>query len=193
MPTGNLPKEGKALWERVYEQAKKGSCDGDEECSARTAWSAVKGAGWSKDEQGNWHKTKSLTEFSLRIERASYDKATNERRWRAVASDTDEDSRSDNMSLQLFNDFLRRIQANELAPEEFRSNFWTGGMPYLSISHYPDLNGEAVPGMPEAVYIDGKFFKAKGKIHQPICAGIYPQRPGARTDDSLCRAHLLIV
>lgn len=144
-----------------------------------------------QDEQGNWHKVKALTEFSLRIERASYDKATNERRWRAVASDTDEDSRSDNMSLQLFNDFLRRIQANELAPEEFRSNFWTGGMPYLSISHYPDLDGVGVPGVVDATYIDGNYLKAKGrfddtplgrKCFEAVCAELYGDKSDGEHD-----------
>jgi hypothetical protein len=39
-------------------------------------------------------------------------------------------------------------------------------MPYLSISHYSDLEGKAVPGMVDAVYIDGDCqkacFKSKG-------------------------------
>src|SRR4030042_5738979 len=122
MPTGNLPSEGKALFEEVYQKAKKGSCKGDEECAARTAWSAVKGAGWSKDKDGNWHKTKSLTEFSMRIDRASYDKATGERRVRIVASDTDEDNHKDSMSLELFSDFVERIKSGEEPPPEFTSD-----------------------------------------------------------------------
>lgn len=182
MPTGNLPSEGKKLWEEVYQKAKKGSCKGDDECAARTAWSAVKGAGWSKDKDGQWHKTKSLTEFSLRIDRASYDKATNERRFRAVASDTDEDSRKDSMSLELFNDFLTRINTQEPVPEEYQSDFWVGGTPYLSVSHYPDLSGKGVPGVIDAVYIDGNYLKSKGKFNdtplgrkcfEAICADLY--------------------
>jgi cation transport regulator ChaB len=188
MPTGNLPASGKALWERVYDEAKKGSCkdsgDRKDECAARVAWTAVKNAGWKKDEEGNWHKS-SFTEFSLRIDRASYDKATNERRWRAVASDTDEDSRQDSMSLELFNDFIERIQTGEPVPEDFRSDFWAGGMPYLSVSHYPDLNGEGIPGVVDAVYIDGSYLKAKGKFHdnplgrkcfESICADLYGEK-----------------
>jgi hypothetical protein len=66
------------------------------------------------------------------------------------------------MTLELFGDFLRRIEANEAAPEEFRSDFWSGGMPYLSISHYPDFNGDGVPGDVEVVYVDGNYLKAKG-------------------------------
>jgi cation transport regulator ChaB len=185
MPTGNLPSEGKKLWERVFESAKKSSTCKDskeaEQCAAKVDWTAVKDAGWEKDADGNWHKS-SLTEFSMRIERASYDKASNERRWRAVASDTDEDSRQDSMSLQLFNDFLSRIDTEQLVPEQYQSEFWKGGMPYVSVSHYSDLNGSGVPGVIDAVYIDGTYLKAKGKFHdtalgrkcfEAICADLY--------------------
>ena len=106
MPTGSLSGEGKKLWEEVYQKAKKGSCKGDEECAARTAWSAVKGAGWSKDSEGNWHKKAELSEFSLRITKASFDNDTGEMRWEATASDTDADRYNDNMSMELFDDFL---------------------------------------------------------------------------------------
>ena len=57
MPTGNLPPEGKALFEKVYESAKKSSTckdSGDrmDECAARVAWTAVKNAGWKKTDFG---------------------------------------------------------------------------------------------------------------------------------------------
>ena len=162
MPTGNLPESGKKLFEKVYNEAKSGSCKGNEECAARTAWSAVKGAGWSKDSEGNWHKKAELTEFSLRITKASMDAETGEMRWVAVASDVEDDSYNDRMSFELFEDFIDRINKSELAPEEFRSDFWSGGMPYLSVSHYQDLNGDAVPGMPKEVFIDGKYLKSRG-------------------------------
>lgn len=42
MPLGNLPESGKKLWERVYDTALKGSCDGDKSCAAGVAWKAVK-------------------------------------------------------------------------------------------------------------------------------------------------------
>lgn len=164
MPTGNLPESGKKLWEEVYDKALKGSCKGDKECAAGSAWKAVKNAGWKKDAQGQWHKSANLEEFSLRIEKAIYDKATHEMRWKAVASDTDEDKGGDNMTLELFSDFIGRIQTNELVPEHFRSDFWSGGMPYVSISHYPDYNGKGVPGTTDAVYVDGTKFKSKGKF-----------------------------
>jgi cation transport regulator ChaB len=166
MPTGNLPSGEEKLWEKVYEQAKSGSCKNNsdpEACAAKTAWSAVKQAGWSKDESGQWHKKAELTEFSLRITKASMDTETGEMRWLAVASDTDDDSYNDRMSMELFDDFIDRIVKGELAPDEFQSDFWRGGMPYLSVSHYYDLNGDGVPGMPEEVFIDGAYLKARGK------------------------------
>lgn len=160
MPTGTLPASGKKLWEKVYDESKDTDCD--EECAARKAWAAVKNAGWYKNKDGEWNKKADLEEFSLRIERASFDKATNEMRWKAVASDTDEDSYNDNMSLDLFHNFLNRIQANTLVPENYRSDYWSGGMPYLSISHYSDLNGSGVPGNIETIYMDGSYLKSKG-------------------------------
>ncbi len=170
MPTGNLPPAGKAIFEKVYESAKKSSTCKDagdrmDECAARVAWTAVKNAGWHKS--GNsWVKSADLEEFSLTIKKAVFDEPTQEMRWRADTSDIDDDSYGDNMTLELFEDFVGRINSNELAPEPFRSEFWKGGMPYLSVSHYPDLNGKAVPGSVDKVYLDGKFLKASGKFHK---------------------------
>lgn len=191
MPTGSLPESGKKLWEEIYNKALKGSCKDDKECAARTAWSAIKGAGWKKDADGKWHKSADLSEFSLRIERASLDKATQERRWRAVASDIDSDSYGDSMSLQLFSDFIQRIDAKERVPEEFRSEFWSGGLPYLSVSHYLDLNGDAVPGPTDAVFVDGRYLKAKGRFNNnplgnacfdSVCKDLYDEKSKTRED-----------
>ena len=182
MPTGNLPGEGKKLFEEVYQKALKGSCKGDKGCAAGSAWKAVHNAGWRKNKDGQWVKGKSFTEFSLRIDRASYDKASGERRFRAVASDTDEDSRQDNMSLELFNDFIDRIKRNEPVPEEFQSEFWKSGEPYLSVSHYTDLEGKGVPGLIDATYVDGNYLKSKGKFRdtplgrkcfEAVCSDLY--------------------
>lgn len=162
MPTGNLPASGKALFEKVYNEALKGSCKGDKGCAAGSAWKAVHNAGWYKDADGQWKKKSNLSEFSFTIVKAAYDKATQEMRWVATASDTIEDSFKDSMTPELFQKFIDRIDKNEPAPEEFRSDFWQGGMPYLSVSHYPDLNGIAVPGDVKQVYVDGKYLKAKG-------------------------------
>lgn len=164
MPTGSLPSSGKKLFEEVYNKALKGSCKGDKECAARTAWSAVKGAGWKKDKEGKWHKSADLHEFSLTIKKASIDPQTGDKCWRADTSNTDNDKAGDNMTLDLFRSFVKRIANGDLAPEEYQSEFWKGGMPYISVSHYPDLDGKAVPGSVDATYIDGKYLKAKGRF-----------------------------
>ena len=72
------------------------------------------------------------------------------------------------MTAELFADFLSRIENKEMPPEEFRSGFWQGGTPYLSVSHYSDLNGAAVPGQVEKVYVDGDYLKAKGTFNSPL-------------------------
>jgi hypothetical protein len=182
LPTGNLPAEGKKLFEEVYQKAKKGSCKGDEACAAGSAWKAVKNAGWKKDANGEWHKSEVFTEFSMRIDKASYDKVTGQRRVSIAASDIDEDNRGDNMSLELFDDFIDRIKKNEPVPEEFQSDFWKSGEPYISVSHYPDANGKTVPGIVDVTYVDGKYLKSKGKFFdtplgrkcfETICSDLY--------------------
>lgn len=194
MPTGNLPASGKKLWEEVHKKALEGSCkdaSDPEACAAGSAWKAVKNAGWHKGADGQWTKKAELSEFSMTITKASFDKPTQEMRWLASASDTQEDSYGDNMTLELFQDFLGRIEANELAPEDFRSDFWQGGMPYLSVSHYPDLNGDAVPGDVEVTYIDGDYLKAKGTYRdtplgracfKSICDDLYNTEKSATQD-----------
>ena len=160
MPTGNLPASAKKIWENVY-NANKG--EHGEAKAAKMAYGAIKNAGWSKDEDGNWHKKSSAVELSMHIERASYTKEAG-MKWRATASDVGVDKANDEMSLDLYNDFVDHISLGTQPPEEFCSDFWKGGMPYVSLSHYPDLNGDAVPGMTESVWIDGDRFKAKGSF-----------------------------
>lgn len=191
MPTGTLPESGKKLWEKVYDDSKE---NGDsEEVAARKAWAAVKNAGWSKDSEGKWHK-KSITEMSLTIKRAWLDPKTNEMRWRADASNIKDDKASDNMTLELYQSFLNRIESGELVPEEYRSEYWSGGMPYLSISHYPDLDGKAVPGVVDAVYVDGSYFKAKGRFSdtklgnacwKSVCDDLERIKKGEAFDDKI--------
>jgi len=120
-----------------------------------------------------------VEEFSLYISKASFDKATQERRWSAVTSDIDPDSYNDDMSLELYADFEKRIESKELPPERHRSDFWAGGLPYVSISHYLDLNGDGVPGPTDAVWIDGKCFKAKGRF--------YDTKLGRACFDAICK------
>ena len=168
MPTGNLPSEGKAIHETVYKEALSGTCKGKkdaEACAAKIAWKAVANAGYSKDAEGNWSKKSAVQEFSLTIKSATVDKETGERRWRADNSNTEDDKAGDNMTQELFASFLDRIEKKEPPPEEYTSDFWQGGIPYLSLSHYPDMNGDAIPGDVSAIYVDGKYLKSKGLMN----------------------------
>lgn len=158
MPTGNLPTSGRSIWEKVYKEALSGSCKKDKQCAAATAWKAVENAGWRKVD-GKWvKKSIVIAEMSMYITKATIDPKTMKMKWSAVNSDTDPDSHYERMSLELFSDFITRIKNEESIPEPFKSafcsSFWCGGMPYLSVSHYPDLNGKAVPGRPTQLYID---------------------------------------
>lgn len=104
-------------------------------------------------------KSKTIDMF---ISKASQDPETGEMRWAAVASDTDLDFYEDRMSIELFEDFIERIEANEGAPSVFTSEAWKGGMPYLGISHYLDLDGAGIVGDPSSIYVDGNRLKSKG-------------------------------
>ncbi len=188
MPFSTMPKEAFDLWETVYNNARENG--DDEKTAARKAYGALRRAGWYKGDDGKWHKKAQLETFSMRIERASYDKATGEKRWRAVASDTELDSMGDKMSLDLFRDFIDRAVSGEKIPDKYSGKFWNGGMPYLSISHYPDLEGK-VPGITEKLYIDGNRLKAKGKFldnkygeacFRAVCEDLYSNKVASNED-----------
>uniref|UniRef100_A0A6H1ZBI7 Uncharacterized protein n=1 Tax=viral metagenome TaxID=1070528 RepID=A0A6H1ZBI7_9ZZZZ len=163
MPFKNLSDAANKLWESVYNSSKdKGD---SEEIAAKKAWAAVSRA--YKKVGDKWVKKSDVVlEFSMAITNAPYDKATGELRWKAVASDTNTDLYGERMDLGLYESFISNIQEEYPPPEAFKSlvtsDYWLGGMPYVSISHYPDLNGEAVPGIPKTLYVDGERFKAKG-------------------------------
>ena len=106
-----------------------------------------------------------LAEFSFHINKSYIDNDTGEMRWCAVTSDIHPDLYKDEMSLELYEDFLSRMDSKEIPPERHQSDYWSGGTPYLSISHYLDLNGEGVPGTVEKVFIDGDTLK----VNKYIC------------------------
>ena len=87
-------------------------------------------------------------------------------RWSAVNSDTDWDLYGEKMSIGLYRKMLSYIKEKTQPPPAFKdmvcSDYWCGGMPYLSIAHYPDANGKAVPGQPTELFIDGTQLKARG-------------------------------
>lgn len=167
MSTGILPKSGKSIWENVYNKSLKDSCKGDKQCAAQAAWSAVKGDGWTKV-NGKWiKKSDAIAEMSMYITKSVYDGKL--MKWQAVNSDTDPDTYEERMSVELYQDFIGHINKKDEVPEMFKSevcsSYWCGGMPYVSVSHYPDLNGQAVPGEPKELFIDGNKLKAKGVLY----------------------------
>lgn len=108
-----------------------------------------------------------LQEISLYITKSSL--ADGEMRWSAVNSDTDWDLYGERMSLELYKSMIGKINRHEPPPEMFAdlitSQYWQGGMPYLSIAHYSDGNGKAVPGDVHKIFVDGNQLKAKGILH----------------------------
>lgn len=110
----------------------------------------------------------SIHEFSMLISKASLHNG--EMRWSAVNSDTDWDLYGERMTLELYKSMISKIKSNVPPPEPFAdlvtSDYWKGGMPYLSIAHYSDGNGKAVPGDVKELFIDGNQLKAKGTLHE---------------------------
>jgi hypothetical protein len=169
MSTGNLPDEGKKLWEKVYNDSLSSDCD--QECAAKKAWAAVKNAGWTKTDTGEWVKKSlefdSIQEFSMAIVKATREKSDGTMRIRMVNSDTGEDAFGERMSLELFQDFVYRSNNNVSVPPPFDAviknlehGYWVGGPPYLSISHFRSGGGKNVPGKQESLYIDGDKLKS---------------------------------
>lgn len=180
MPEGS----GKGLWEKVYNASKS---NGDsEEIAAKKAWSALKSAGFHKNDAGEWVKGKSeVQEFSMAIVKSVYDKENQVMRWRAVASDVDADLYDERMSTELFADFTSRIKSKASVPEPFNEiiceDSWCGGMPYLSVAHYKSGDKSMnVPGKidEDGIYVDGTRLKAKGTL--------YDNPMGMATFKSLC-------
>jgi hypothetical protein len=164
MPLGTLPESGKKVWESVYQESKKSG--DDVKTAAQKAWGAVKRGFRKKD--GKWIKKSELIQtFSMFISKASKDGKI--MRWQAVNSDTDPDSHAERMSLELYQDFISHVENKDPVPEVFRSavcsKWWCGGNPYVSVSHYLDLDGKAVPGEPTHVFVDGNKLKAKGVLY----------------------------
>lgn len=104
----------------------------------------------------------SVAHEDLYITRVAKDPKTGVRRWFATSSGTKKDAYGEYMTVDLFQDFVRRITDREPAPKVFTSKAWDGGNPYLGVAHYLDLDGEAIVGDTERVYIDTDILKAKG-------------------------------
>ena len=110
-----------------------------------------------------------FNEFSMVITKAVLDKKSGQMRWSMSASDTGVDSYGDRTSLELFENFVNRIESEQEVPIEFKDAIceedWCGGLPYVSISHLKSAGGQNVPGDVEKVYVDGNVLKAKGILH----------------------------
>lgn len=70
--------------------------------------------------------------------------------WNAVASDTGYDLFDERMSIQLYKSFIKNLDGHE----------------YVSLAHYPALDGTGEFGKPTQIYIDGDKLKAKGIFHE---------------------------
>ena len=128
--------------------------------------------------------------FSMAITKASIpDKANRTMRISLVNSDTGEDVYGERMSVELFEDFVERIEANMPVPEPFDAavceDGWCGGLPYLSISHFKSAEGKNVPGDVEKVYVDGEKLKSNAILHdsplgnavwKSICEDLYEEK-----------------
>jgi hypothetical protein len=104
----------------------------------------------------------SLTQRHLFINRVSEDPQTGIRRWYSTSSGIKRDLYDERMSKGLFKDFVKRIEAREVPPEPFISKAWNGGLPYVGIAHYLDLDGDGIAGEATRVVVDGTHLKMRG-------------------------------
>ena len=159
-----LPDVAARQWMHVFNSALAGdTCKGDESCAFAQAWSVI-GKEYEKRDDSWIKKQSEVVEFDLTITKATYDTTTGVRRFYAVASDTLPDSFEEAMTLSLFQDFIDRASRKETPPARYRSNFWSGGLPYLSVAHYFDLEGKGAAGTVTSLYVDGGKLKAKGEF-----------------------------
>ena len=143
-------------------------------------------------------RTQPLSTLEMWITRVSYNKTTGVRRWYATSSGVKKDLYNEQMSTELFDDFVCRIKADERAPAPFISEAWQGGLPYLGVAHYLDLNGFGIVGPTEAVWRDGEVLKMKGTFYDTPLAdaafdAIQKDRLEKRTDGERVRVSIAFV
>jgi len=110
----------------------------------------------------------SLTQRHLFINRVSEDPQTGIRRWYSTSSGIKRDLYDERMSTGLFKDFVKRIESREVPPEPFTSRAWNGGLPYLGIAHYLDLDGDGIAGKADKVVLDGTHLKMRGTFENNV-------------------------
>lgn len=149
-----LPSAARKIYEEAYEGALE-TYDDDEEKAARVAITAVKNAGYEKDEEsGDWVKTKKadLCYADMYFTKASLDPETGEMRWSATVSKFEEDDQGDEVTPEFYKNAIAVIDRG-VRPS-----------PVLCVSHVDKgrPSDEWVAGDTESMYIDGELPKAKG-------------------------------
>ena len=113
-----------------------------------------------RERQVEHFKHKSLVEVGLIITKANV-QPDGSMRWQAITSDTDPDQTGEATTLQLFQDWINRIEKGAtvdwLPPPR---------MPFLGISHYPSMDGDGEAGITQEMWIQGNRFKAGGVFNQ---------------------------
>lgn len=125
-----------------------------DECASKIAWSAVKGKFKKSGDQ--WVAKAALVDIELIITKASVQE-DGTLRFQLTASDTDPDNMGDCTSIVLFADWIERIEKGIVLPF-----LPPPAMPFLGVSHYPELGGLGEAGLTERMWIQGKRFKADG-------------------------------
>jgi transcriptional regulator with XRE-family HTH domain/cation transport regulator ChaB len=168
-----LPETAKKLWVDTFNGVFD-SCNGTQEACDKAAvgiaWRNVKKK-FHKNSKGVWvpMTTKSdmkdddnsvIVRADFTISKASMSPG-GALRWACSASDTGQDRAGEAASVTLFRDWMDRITGGIITP-------WLAKpprLPFLGLSHYPDLGGLGEAGITERMYIDGDVFKATGIFH----------------------------
>lgn len=111
---------------------------------------------------------KTLVEIPLIITKADL-QPDGSMRWQAVTSDTDPDRTGESTSLELFKDWINRVEKGVTVPF-----LPPPRRPFLGISHYPSLNGFGEAGITERMFIAGNRFVAEGTFYpgHPVARGL---------------------
>lgn len=146
-----LPAEAKKIYEEAYDSALE-TYDGDEAKAAMVAITAVKNAGYKKDEETDEWKKEKMQAVSMHFTKASLDPSTGEMRWSATVSKFGEDDQGDEVTPEFYKSAVTVIERG-LRPQ-----------PVLCISHVDKgaPNDNWVAGDTIEMFIDGDLPKAKG-------------------------------
>ena len=113
-----LPARAREIYEEAYENALE---DGDEEKAARVAITAVKNAGYKKDEESDeWTKMEAI---SMHFTKASLDAETGEMRWAATVSKFEEDDQGDEVTAEFYKNAIGAVERG-VRPAPFHCLFF---------------------------------------------------------------------